>query len=508
MLMAMLVTCDEMRAREAAAVASGLSEDSLMEAAGRRLAELVRELVPEPSAVVVVAGKGHNAGDALVAARHWMDWGWPVIVEACFPESEWRPLMREKWRLVAGRLDSEIPQTGRLVVVDGLLGIGGDFCLRPPVLSGCQRIHQLQRERSATVVAVDGPSGLDFDGGHADAHAVRADLTVTIGAVKRGLLADGAIDHVGRLAVAAVPGLSGGLDEMPGLEEVLTPCRVRARLPEPRPFDFHKGQAGRVLVVAGSRGFLGAARLCAAAAVHGGAGLVTLAVPKGLQDVAAASVCPEVMVYGYRDWPELLELPANVLAVGPGLGRRDDGGLVAWLAGDGRPAVLDADALNALAAEAQGPSRTAAIAAIGRPDRLLTPHPGEMRRLLEAWQPSWLELPRAAQVRHGVETWGCSVLLKGARSLAGAPGHPLAYNTTGHPAMASGGMGDVLTGLTAALIAQGVTAHASACLGSWLLGRAAELALARHLASPESLRASLVTEMLGSAFDALRFGSE
>jgi NAD(P)H-hydrate epimerase len=506
----MPVTVNAMRALEAAALAGGLTEDSLMEEAGRGLAAAVMAILPRPAAVVIVAGKGHNAGDALVAARHWIEAGWPVVVEAAFPESEWRPLLREKWGRVAGRLTAGTPASGRLIVVDGLLGLGSGRGLRPPVLDACRRINALRRVRHAAVVAVDGPTGLDFDTGEADEDAVRADVTVTVAVAKRGLLAERAVDHVGRLAVAPVAALeppsAAGREED---AEVLTPNLLRSRLPAPRPFDFHKGQAGRILVVAGSRGFVGAAQLCSSAAVHGGAGLVTLAVPVSVQDVAAARVCPEVMVHGYRGWSELAEVPADVLAVGPGLGRRDDEGLAAWLARETRPSVIDADALNALAAlGAGGDERLAGLAraALSGPGRLLTPHPGEMRRLLSAWHPSLLEASRADQARGVSNAWGCAVVLKGARSLIAAPGHPLAHNSTGHPGMASGGMGDVLTGLCAALMAQGCRAREAGCLGSWLLGRAAESALRQGVASPDSLRASVVLNELGRAFDALRYG--
>ena len=506
----MTVTCEQMRALEAAAVAAGVTEDALMEEAGLGIARAVAALVPRPDAVVIFAGKGHNAGDAFVAARHWLEAGWPVVVRACFDRADWRPLTAAKWQRVADRLATDVPAAGRLLLVDGLLGLGSGCGLRAPVREACRELNALRARRHACVVAVDGPTGVDFDTGEADVDAVRADLTATVAAVKGGLLAEAAVDHVGRLTVVPVAALEprGEEDGRPG-DEVLVPSRLRPMLPGPRPFDFHKGRAGRVLVVAGSRGMLGAARFAAAAAVHGGAGLVTLAAPKDVQDVAAASLAPEVMVRGYRDFRELAAAPADALAVGPGLGRRDDAGLAAWLAGETRPAVVDADALNALAAvgvaDAAGPAREAREA-VARPDRLLTPHPGEMKRLLEAWGRSWVDAPRARQAQGLSSELGAVVMLKGARSLVAAPGHPLAHNTTGHPGMASGGMGDVLTGLAAALLAQGVSPRAAACLGAWLLGRSAELALARGAASPESLRASVVLDHLGPAFDALRYG--
>ncbi len=503
----MPVTSDQMRALEAAALRSGATEDALMEEAGGGIARAVLALAPRPDAVVIVAGKGHNAGDAWVAARHWITAGWPVAAIECFPREDWRPLTVGKWRLVADRLLPGIPESGRLVVVDALLGLGSSPPLRPPILDACRRLNALRETRGALVVAIDGPTGVDLDSGAADPDAVRADVTVTVGAVKCGLLAESALNCVGRLSVVPVPELTPPAAIDASGDEVLTPRLLRRWLPRPRPFDFHKGMAGRVLVVAGSRGMLGAGRLCAAAAVHGGAGLVTLAVPASVQDVAAASAIPEVMVRGYRGWTELSSLQADVLAVGPGLGRANDDSLADWLAHDPRPAVVDADALNAMAAlgAAGGPQAGLAHRALARRDRLLTPHPGEMRRLLAAWEKPLADASRSRQARGLAAALGTTILLKGARTVIATPGLPLAHNTTGHPGMASGGMGDVLTGLCAALLAQRLTAHEAAGLASWLLGRAAEIAIATEAASTESLRATLVLDHLAQAFTAVRF---
>ncbi|MFN0126944.1 MAG: NAD(P)H-hydrate dehydratase [Verrucomicrobiales bacterium] len=503
-----VVTCHQMRALEAAAIAGGTTESALMENAGRGLARALLDLVPRPDTIIIFAGKGHNAGDAWVAARHWLDAGWPVAAIACFPHDEWRPLATEKWRSVRDQLLPTVPNSGRLVVVDALLGLGSAPPLRPPLLDACRHINTLRHQKNALVVAVDGPSGLDFDTGKSDPDAVRADLTVTIGAAKRGLLAEDALNHVGRLSVVPVAGLTPPATSDTDAECALTPSLLRAWMAPPRPYDFHKGQAGRILVVAGSRGMLGAGRLCATAAVHGGAGLVTLAVPVSLQDTAAASLPAEIMVRGYRQWSDLTAERADFLAVGPGLGRHDDAALAHWLAHDPRPAVVDADALNALAAVATAgdkPAADHARTALARPDRLLTPHPGEMRRLLDAWHPELVATSRALQARGLASALGTTVLLKGARTVIATPGQPLAHNTTGHPGMASGGLGDVLTGLCAALRAHGMTPYRSATTASWLLGRAAELALCHPLNSPESLRATLVIHHLGQAFSALRF---
>jgi NAD(P)H-hydrate epimerase len=505
----MMVTSDQMRALEATALENGWTEEALMEAAGRGVAEAVQAAFPRPAAVVIFAGKGHNAGDAWVAARYWLDRGWTVVVRGCFPSMEWRPLTLAKWALIADRVAGEVPATGRLLLVDALLGLGAGGALRSPIREACGEINALRRARHAVTVAMDGPTGVDLDTGGADPEAVVADFTATIAVAKRGLLADGALACTGRLAVVSLPVLAPRLDWAgAGAGVVLTPEVVRSWLPAPAPFDFHKGQAGRVLVIAGSLGMLGAARMAAAAAVHGGAGLVTVAVSESIHDAAAASMAPEVMVQVYRDWSELSAVAADVLAVGPGLGLSADNGLVEWLAADHRAAVMDADALNAMARARRSGGRAAVRAeeALVRDRCLLTPHPGEMKRLLEAWQPDLLGASRSAQAQGFADAQRVTLLLKGGRTVVAAPERPLAYNTTGHPGMASGGMGDVLTGLSAALMARGLPSREAGGVGSWLLGRAAELALREGEESPDSLRATVVLSHLGRAFTALRYG--
>ena len=505
----MMVTSDQMRALEATAFENGWTEEALMEAAGRGVAEAVQAAFPRPAAVVIFAGKGHNAGDAWVAARYWLDGGWTVVVRGCFPCAEWRPLTLAKWALIADRVSGEVPASGRLLLVDALLGLGAGGALRSPIREACGELNALRRARHAVTVAIDGPTGVDFDTGEADPAAVVADFTATIAVAKRGLLVDGALACTGRLAVVSLPVLTPPPDWVgAGAGVVLTPEVVRSWLPAPASFDFHKGQAGRVLIIAGSRGMLGAARMAAAAAVYGGAGLVTVAVSELIHDVAAAGLAPEVMVHGYRDWRELSEVAADVLAVGPGLGLSADDSLVEWLAGDNRAAVMDADALNAMARSRRSGGRAAVMAeeALARDRCLLTPHPGEMKRLLEAWQPDLLGASRSAQAQGFADAQRVTLLLKGGRTVVAAPGCPLAYNTTGHPGMASGGMGDVLTGLSAALMARGLQSREAGGVGSWLLGRAAELALREGEESSDSLRATVVLSHLGRAFTVLRYG--
>ena len=195
-----------------------------------------------------------------------------------------------------------------LVVLDGLLGIGSTGDPREPVASAIRRINQLRREKAAWVLAADLPSGL----------SVEADATLTMGFAKTSLLTDEATNFVGRLGIATLPGLQAPLDADPA--EVLVSENLRHLLP-PRSFDSHKGNYGRVAIVAGSRNYPGAARLCSAAAVHAGAGLVTLFVPPEIVPTLSASVIPEVMVSPIEDFAELLGKKFDAVTIGPGLGR-------------------------------------------------------------------------------------------------------------------------------------------------------------------------------------------
>jgi NAD(P)H-hydrate epimerase len=464
--------------------------------AGRGVADAVRQFFPNPATLVVFAGKGHNAGDAFVTAHHLAEAGWDVRVRMAFPDSDLRPLARRKFDAIRHRVATDIPSSGALILLDGLLGIGAGGGLREPILSACRELNALRLAAHAHTVAIDVPSGVDADTGEADADAVVADFTVTIGAAKAGLIEPAAQNHVGRLAVVPLAGLEPQDGDTSA--RVLTPQVVRGSLPKRRAFTTHKGQAGRVGIIAGSRGLIGAARLCSAGAVRGGAGLVTLFVPEEIYEATAAATVPEVMVRPVQTYEEVWRMDFNVLAIGPGLGQQATREIQSFILTDPRPAVLDADALNLLAAKHTG------ILAKCRAPRLLTPHPGEMRRLIESWKPEYLNLPRREQVDLFTGFFPVTLLHKGARTLIKAPNQPASYNTTGHPGMASGGLGDVLTGLCAALLGQGCTAYDAACLGSWLLGRAAEIAIFNGPESAESLSASDVLSNLGAAFRSLR----
>ena len=475
----MILTAAQMVDAERAAFARGESAEGLMEIAGRRMAEFVQQFHPRPGTCRVFAGKGHNGGDVLVAARYLAEAGWRIEIEPVFPTQDLAPLTAKQLASIPTKT-STAPDYP-LVVLDGLLGIGSTGDPREPVASAIRRINQLRREKAAWVLAADLPSGL----------RVEADATLTMGFAKTSLLTDKATNFVGRIGIATLPGLQAPLGADPA--EVLVAENLRHLLP-PRSFDSHKGNYGRVAIVAGSQNYPGAARLCSAAAVHAGAGLVTLFVPPEIVPTLSSAVIPEVMVSPIEDFAELLGKKFDVVAIGPGLGRERDEMVRDFVRDCPLPCVVDADALNAIS---ESPEVLKSCAG----PRLLTPHPLELERIFPNQN-----LPRRAWLEAFVGEFPVTLLLKGARTIIGESRSAPSFNSTGHPGMGSGGMGDVLTGVCAALIAQGKSPLEAGKLGAWVCGRSAEIALRDGRFSQESLSASAVIDHLGEAFHDLRRG--
>jgi ADP-dependent NAD(P)H-hydrate dehydratase / NAD(P)H-hydrate epimerase len=497
----MVITCRQMREAEEAAFARGVSAESLMNEAGEGIAKVIKQFFPRAGHAVLYLGKGNNAGDALVAARHLLDEGWQIHARFAFDAADFKELPAKHWKSLASKVhvarssDELKHLAGTVVLLDGLVGIGAEGNLRGSLADAAHEMNELRRSRHATTIALDLPSGLDSGTISPGDSCVQADLTITIAHVKDILLADAATNFVGRLAVVPLRELDDARGD--ASKRVLTSQVLLPLLPK-RPFDFHKGSAGRVGIIAGSRGFLGAAALCATGALRGGAGLVTLFVKEEIYPLIAALTPPEVMVKPVTHYHDVLREKCDVLAIGPGLGQEYKSEILEVIARAEIPAVIDADALNMLArAGLDELKRNSA-------PRLLTPHPGEMARLI-AREPAMQKLSRVDLASAFAERFpNVTLLLKGSRTVIAAKDHPLSFNTTGNPGMASGGMGDVLTGLCAALAAQGVALHDAACLGAWLSGRAAEIALRDGSQSEESLSAGDVLHHLGAAFGELR----
>lgn len=491
-----LITCQGMRDLEEAAFRRGVSAEALMDKAGRRLGEALVRLIPGPGTAVAYLGRGNNAGDALIALQVLRAAGWKIAARCPYSPTELGVLPRRKIRQlgdIALEVDpfESMDSTRPLLLIDGLLGIGARGPLRDPLAALAAEMKELRESRGATIASVDIPSGLNGDTGEPSPGAVRADLTATIAAPKVGLLADSATRYVGRLELIPLEELSPSSD---GGDRLTTHHHLRALLP-PRAFDSHKGNAGRLGIVAGSRGLLGAAILAATGALRGGAGLVTLYVLEPLYPcLLAAGPPPEAMVKPIVSYREVLSDSHDALAVGPGLGhlRGDDRkALLEILAQADCPLVVDADALNVIAEE--GPANHL------HKGMVITPHPGELLRLF----PEASSLDRAETARQFVNRQPCTLLYKGARTIITAPGEALSYNCTGTPAMATGGQGDVLTGLLGALLAGGLPSLGAAQAAAWLAGRASELAQAGG-ESEQSLLASDTARELGRAFLSLR----
>jgi NAD(P)H-hydrate epimerase len=491
----MLVTAAEMKALEERAFANGASAEALMEEAGAKIADAIVQFFPRPFRCRAVFGKGHNGGDALVAARHLAKRGWHVCTEAAFNETEWSDLTRKKFRELDTNAHPERFIAGE-VVLDGLLGIGASGALRGRIAEACRTINHM-RDHNARVFAIDVPTGVNSDDGAVAVDAIVADFTITVGFAKRGLLEDGATNHVGRLCVVPLDALEdAALDISPheAAETVATAPLLSRSFPR-RNFNLHKGACGRVAIIAGSPGMTGAAAMCAHASLRAGAGLVTLMAREDVHATLATIAPPEVMVRPVKSYRQILGDEFDVIGLGPGLGDQFADDVIALVTGANAPVVIDADALNIIARQPELLNQCAG-------PRLLTPHPGEMERL----DPDATRRTRRATAEVFMSRFPHALLLKGARTLVAQHGRGISYNTTGNPGMASGGMGDVLTGVCAALAAQKLSLFESARIGAWLCGRAAELAIFHGAESEESLSATDIVKYLGRAFRDLRAG--
>jgi hydroxyethylthiazole kinase-like uncharacterized protein yjeF len=482
-----------MQAAEQAAFARGISVETLMDQAGIGVARAVRQFFPKAGTCIVFTGKGHNGGDALVAAEQLQRIGWKIDVRLPFPEENCSELTQKKLKAL-GESTSKPPDTidraPRTVILDGLLGTGAKSFLREPIRSAAREINRLRREENVFVVAVDLPTGLDADSGENDPEdTVIADFTVTIGFVKHGLIVDSALDFVGRIEIVPLPGLWP--DTSAPNELATSPYSLSPILPR-RKFSAYKNQFGRIGVVAGSKGFIGAAIMTTEGALRAGAGLVEVFVPDEIYEIVASAAPIEAMVKPVRRYRDLLEEKVDVWALGPGLGKARAPEILNLIENAQQPMIVDADGLNIVADRVD-------ILRGCRGPRLLTPHPGEMKRLMEVGK-----MARAGIARNFCDRFPITLLLKGSRTIVCERGKPISYNTTGNPGMASGGMGDVLTGVCAGLAGRELSLYDSGRIGAWACGRAAELSIFHGGASEESLLASDVLAHLGGAFNELR----
>jgi NAD(P)H-hydrate epimerase len=493
-----ILTSAQMRAAEEAAFASGVQVEALMNKAGAGVARVVTKFFQKPGRCVVFAGKGHNAGDALFTAQCLERLGWKIEVRLAFKEADCSNLTRKKLadlnreHVAAAQNSTATPacsaNAAPLVILDGLLGVGAKPPLREPIRAACRAINQLRTTKGAYVFAVDLPTGLDTDSGKADRDCVVADFTVTIAYAKPGLVADDAVNYVGRLEVVLLDELRQ--PQTKPKQIVASATAFRALFPR-RKYNSYKNQFGRVGVIAGSKGFVGAALMASQGALRAGAGLVEVFVSEEIYEIVACAALMEAMVKPVASYRHLLKEKADVWAVGPGLGKSRAAEILEFVEKVKQPIVLDADGLNIV-------SENTAVLRRCKGKRLLTPHPGEMKRLFPGKQQS-----RGKTATKFCNRFPVTLLLKGSRTIVAERGQPLSYNTTGNPGMATGGMGDVLTGVCAGLIGQGLSLHDAARVGAWVCGRAAEIAIFNGNQSEQSLLPRDVLDHLGDAFKEL-----
>ena len=453
-----LFSVAEMYAADAAAAKAGIPGLTLMENAGRAVADaIVRRWARRP--VSVFCGPGNNGGDGFVAARLLADAGWPVRLGLMGNPDRLKgdaEAAAAQWPHPVEPLDLALLD-GEPLVIDALFGAG----LRRPLEGVALTLAEASAGRNLPCVAVDIPSGVHGDTGAALGGAFRAAVTVTFGQRKYGHLLLPGREHAGEVVVADIGIPASAIEALDLRVHENGPTLWRALLPGPSAAD-HKYSRGHALVVGGDGAHSGAARLAARAALRAGAGLVTVHAPEDAIPVYAAQLTA-VMVASTADLGEALaDERRNALLIGPGCGASPKTrAQVLRALGAGKRCVLDADALSAFRAA------PAALFAALTPESVLTPHEGEYRRLFAH------EGGRLARARAAAAESGAVVVLKGADSVIAGPDGRAAINANAPPTLATAGSGDVLAGFILGLLAQGMPTFEAAAAGVWLHGAAA-----------------------------------
>ena len=496
----------------------GIPSLVLMENAGRQVVAAMEAMHGEllDRQVAVLCGHGNNGGDGFVVARTLMQRGVSVSVFLMGRVADVRGDARVNLEIL-GRLGVTVVEIGDSqawelhfsevrdcsIIVDAIFGTG----LNAPVSGLIESVIADVNAAGITVVSIDVPSGLSADAVEQIGESIEADTTVTLGAPKLPLVLPPGETRAGDVVIADIGIPAEVIDSLEGPRIALLTRHSMRELVTPRVPESHKGDYGRVLIVAGSRGKTGAAHLAAVGALRSGAGLVTVATPASCQAVVA-TMGPEYMTEAIGeiagspgesagidpdDVERVLEMARDVIAVGPGLGQASATRrfITALVDRATMPLVIDADGLNAFS---ENPDRLA-----GREGRdvIITPHPGEMARLVgmstDEVQASRLEIARNFAVAHHVY-----VVLKGHRTLIATPDERTFINPTGNPGMATGGTGDVLTGMIAAWLAQLLDAEAACKVAVYLHGMAGDLAEA-----DEGEVAMTSTDLAGHIGDAI-----
>jgi ADP-dependent NAD(P)H-hydrate dehydratase / NAD(P)H-hydrate epimerase len=508
-----IVTTAQMAALEQASERSGVIMDTLMENAGLRVAMAAREQLGSVAGagVLVLVGPGNNGADGLVAARHLQRWGAEVTayVVTRRPDPDPKMEMARRYGINVLRADDD-PGLAKLdgaldrcrLVIDAVLGTGRARPFEGAIKEILLRLNYCRaKPRRPWFLALDLPTGLNADTGEVDPAGLSADLTVALGFPKAGLLTFPGAGRVGQLKVVDI-GLPSDTEEEKRIDlELLTPEWVSRHLPA-RLLDAHKGTFGHTLIIAGSRNYVGTTYLTSQAAVRVGAGLVTLASPKSVYSIAAAKLTEVIHLPLPEDsdgriHPHAAELIRrnlsryDSLVVGSGLG---------WSMGtmeflerlllqEPQPeiaTVVDADGLNNLSQLPDWWHR------LGGPV-VLTPHPGEMATLTGRSIPE-VQQARVAAARHWAAFWNVAVVLKGAHTVIARPDGLVRVSSFANPGLASGGTGDVLTGIVGGLMAQGLCPYPGACCGVYLHAQAAA-AVTRRKGNTGAIASDLIEEL-------------
>lgn len=505
----------------------GIPGHVLMEQAGAVMAAKVKELFRQGK-IVVVAGGGNNGGDGIVVARELFHAGWDVHVLLLAKENSLSPDCRHQFK-VAKQAGVDMRFRTRVthedlkgaVVVDALFGTG----LSRDVKDEMARVISSLNRSASPVISVDIPSGISADSGQVMGVAVKADYTVTFGLPKRGHLLHPGAEYTGRLFVENI-GFPEKLLESDAIRVELPEKDFLSHLIPARQVNSHKGDYGHVLVVAGSRGKTGAALMAAKACMRAGAGLVTIGIPESLMDVLQCRVTEEMTLplpdrgdgsLSSKALDAILAFvseKADVLAIGAGIGVSDETRrLMSGIILSARvPLVVDADGINALSETKGREKRVKALLKKAQAPIILTPHSGEMARLLQGTGGTekggrnipisalraLIEGDRITTAQTFSKETGTLIVLKGVPTIIAEPEGRSFINTTGNPGMATAGTGDVLTGIIASFLAQGLNPLSSAILGPFLHGLAGDIA--GHEIGQHSLIASDIIQALPAAF--------
>ncbi len=482
-----IVTTEQMRSLDRAAIDDyGIPGVVLMENAGRAVAEAAAQMLDGPGRVVVVCGRGNNGGDGFVAARHLSNRSVPVevylltAIENLAGDAAANCHIAQRMKVpIIEKCDPatlEAAVSSADLIIDAILGTGISGKVRGTAREAIEAINQ----SPARVLAVDIPSGISGDTGQVMGVAVRADRTLTFGLPKIGHYCYPGRAHCGEIELIDIS-LPAALVAAANLPTNLTTSPDVAAMLPPRWADMHKGDAGRLLIVAGSPGMTGAAAMAGLAAVRSGAGLVTVGIPKSLNDILEVK-CTEVMTLPLPETAqgslasdaidEILEFAesCDVVVLGPGLSQVSETAELArrLIERISAPLVVDADGLNACAGATE-PLKSRETPTI------VTPHPGELSRLIGR-SIADIQQDRVSAARQATQDLQCVVVLKGAGTVIANASGEVWVNPTGNAGMASGGVGDVLTGVIGGLLTGGGEVMNAAISGVYCHGLAGDLA--------------------------------